>query len=184
MFERVQAIDLARSATLEDRYVDAHCSVFTPLGFVELCEALESLGLFPYRFRGFAPTEPGDIEFLALLQAHDVQPASQLDNARLQALAVQAGYAGEFGGGRFAQALEADVELAGRYQDLVAKARAADLEERAGQVAGFPTLDRGLHHERPGWEDPRIPRVPEETRHRSWAKRLWRRLTRAPQHGP
>ncbi len=49
MFERVQAIDLARSATHEDRYVDAHCSVFTPFGFVELCEALEGLGLFPYR---------------------------------------------------------------------------------------------------------------------------------------
>ena len=180
MFERVQAIDLARTATTEDRYVDAHCSVFTPFGFVELCRALEGLGLFPYRFHGFAPTEPGDIEFVALLQAHDVQPAPQLDNARLQALAVEAGYAGGFGGGRFAQALEADAALAARYRDLVATARAADIEACAGQTAGFPDLDPRLHHERPGWDDPRVPRAPTKPAHRSWADRLRHRLTGAP----
>ena len=162
MFKRVQAIDLARSATEEERYVDAHCSVFTPFGFVELCRELVTLDLFPYRIVGFAPTEFDDMEFLAILQAHEAPSASRPGNAELQGMAVAAGYDGPFGGGAFARALETDAELAQRYRDLVAKAKEAELKQRSLHAASFPVLDSKLHHERPGLDDPRIPRQPAD----------------------
>jgi len=158
-----QAMDIARSAREEDRYVDAHCSVFTPFAFVGLCRDLDALGLFPFRIAGIAPTEPDDIEFLVLLQARDIASDAATDvrlgNAELQALAIAAGYAGSFGGGRFVLAMQADTALARRFKALEAAARTAAQEERRKRAAAFPELDRKLHHERPGADDPRIHRV-------------------------
>lgn len=148
------ALQLARSAA--DDYVDAHCSVFTPYGFVELCRGLAGLGLFPYRFAACQPTPVDELEFLVLLEATDETSVVQLDNAALQGLARQAGYAGEFGAGRFARAQEADPGLKQRYAALVDERRRSLAEERARRGRGFPDLAPALHHAPPATDDERL----------------------------
>lgn len=154
IYDPALALQLAGSAA--DTYVDAHCSVFTPFSFVELCRGLAGFDMFPYRFAAFLPTPVDELEFLALLEATDETPADRIDNAALQGLARQAGYQGEFGGGRFANAQAADAGLRQRYDVLVAAKRQAQADERARRDRGFPVLDRTLHHEPPAAGDPRL----------------------------
>ena len=149
------AHDLAVSVAAGGDYLDVHCSVFTPFHFVALCRALSRLGLFPYRIEAFAPTEPNDIEFAALLQAAE-RPAVGPGQVDLQAIARAAGYRGEFGGGRLRAALDADPALRGRYEAAVAAARAEAAAQWDARLADFPALDPALHHDRPRQGDPRL----------------------------
>lgn len=158
IYEDAHALQLARSAA--DAYVDAHCSVFTPAGFVELCRGLAGLDLFPYRFAAFLTTPPDELEFLVLLEATDETPVDRLDNAMLQQLAREAGYAGEFGAGRFAKAQDADPDLRERYGALVEQTRRRLAEQRARLDRNFPVLDRRLHREPPAPGDPRLAPPP------------------------
>src|SRR3546814_547550 len=154
IYDPALALELACPAA--ERYVDAHCSVFTPFGFVELCRGIAGLDLFPYRFAAFLPTPADQLEFLVLLEATEATPHGRLDNAMLQQLARQAGYRDAFGAGRFAQAQEADPGLKRRYTALVEGMRRTLGEQRARHDRGFPHLDPALHHARPAVGDPRL----------------------------
>lgn len=157
MYETRVAYDLAASVAAEDRYVDVHCSVFTPHRFVGLCRELGRLNLFPYRIGAFRPTQADDIEFFVLLQAYDDRSVPAIDQAKLQALARQAGYTGAFGGGLFRQAQDADAALKRRFEALVAEVRAEVEANWAAQAASrFPEVDPALHHERPRPGDRRL----------------------------
>src|SRR3546814_16345031 len=72
IYDPALALELACPAA--ERYVDAHCSVFTPFGFVELCRGIAGLDLFPYRFAAFLPTPADQLEFLVLLEATEATP--------------------------------------------------------------------------------------------------------------
>lgn len=150
------ALHHAAASVADQRYVDSHCSVFTPYRFVELCRGLRDLGLFPYRFQAFKPTEFHDMEFFALLRRDGDAVRPGIDNTDLQAIAREAGYGGAFGGGCFNLALASDPALKRRYDALVDEADQArrDLLTR---LTGFPDLDKALHHGRPRADDPRRP---------------------------
>lgn len=157
MYETAVAYDVARSSAEEDRYVDVHCSVFTPYRFVGLCRELDRLNLFPYRIAGFQPTPPNGIEFFVLLQAGGDTSTPVIDRERQQQLARRAGYSGAFGGGLFQRALDADPALKDRYESLRAEERAVVEARWAEQAAHrFPALDPALHHDRPRPGDPQV----------------------------
>nr|USU32043.1 class I SAM-dependent methyltransferase [Methylobacterium sp. OTU13CASTA1] len=48
--------------------IDVHCSVFTPDSFVSVLGEVIAIGLVPFAFAEFTPTQPGEIEFFALLR--------------------------------------------------------------------------------------------------------------------
>lgn len=157
MYELRVAYDLAASVAADDRYVDVHCSVFTPYGFVALCRGLGRLNLLPFTIEAFRPTRADQIEFFALLQVCDDAAVPGIDQKASQALARQAGYAGAFGGGLFAQARAADPALGERYEKLVAAARAEAEAAWAARAAGrFPEVDPALHHAPPRPGDRRL----------------------------
>lgn len=143
------AYDHARSVAEGDRYVDVHCSVFTPHRFVGLCRQLHSLDLFPYRIEAFRPTQANGIEFMVLLQATSDSPAPIIDRARLQDIGRQAGYAGPFRDGLFRLALDRDPGLKARYDTAMAAAQAAEAARVDGDAGRFPQLDPVIHHDRP-----------------------------------
>ena len=62
------ALEFAERAYRTGLYLDAHCWVFTPLSFAELCGELASLGLLHLACERIYPTETMHIEFIASLR--------------------------------------------------------------------------------------------------------------------
>lgn len=62
------ALDLVTDVKRAARYNDAHCWVFTPLGFLDLLAQMARLGVLPFRLVEFYPTVPGGYEFLAVFE--------------------------------------------------------------------------------------------------------------------
>jgi hypothetical protein len=73
------ALDLAfRQATeiaARPRYIDSHCWIFTPAGFLERLSVLARLRLLPFTVEFIEPTRKGTFEFVVRLTADD--PARQ-----------------------------------------------------------------------------------------------------------
>jgi len=144
-----QSFDLAKTSVEQNKYIDAHCSVFTPYSFVFLVKDLRSMGIFPYRISAFESTKLDDIEFFVILQIHHSSPTSQLDTSMLQQLARTAGYSGPFGSGGFARALDSDPDLKYQYETLIKEQQIKLKQETSRDEYLFPQLDKNLHHERP-----------------------------------
>jgi SAM-dependent methyltransferase len=139
------ALEQAHAACETGRYIDAHCSVFTPVSLLELFREIDSLNLFPFDVTAVYPTEQDDIDFAVVLRASELPPAPQLTREIDQKLAREAGYAGEFGAGGFATALAADPELQKRHNALKRGWREKADAERARIRGPWPVLDHKLH---------------------------------------
>ncbi|MDF1790854.1 MAG: methyltransferase domain-containing protein [Thalassobaculaceae bacterium] len=149
------AMEQARYAAETHRYIDAHCSVFTPASLMRLFAEIDELNLFPFDVSAIYPTPAHDIEFALVLRRSELPPRPQLTRDVDQALAREAGYAGEFGVGGFAAAMATDPDLQQRYRRLklnwIREANAA-----RGPGARVPKLDPDLHDAQPGPDDPRL----------------------------
>lgn len=66
------ALDTCRRVIEEDRYMDAHCWVFTPRSFLDTLRTLSELGLLNFEVAGFVDTAPGTLEFFVALRKHPV----------------------------------------------------------------------------------------------------------------
>ena len=62
------ALELVRGVHESGRYNEAHCWVFTPASFLDLCGQAAALSLFAYELADFHPTESGGYEFYAVLR--------------------------------------------------------------------------------------------------------------------
>ena len=62
------ALEACHEAIENDRYIDAHCSVFTPESFIDSLRVLSELDLLGYEVAGFYRTEPKTIEFFVALR--------------------------------------------------------------------------------------------------------------------
>jgi SAM-dependent methyltransferase len=67
----VAALQLCRTIESSERYVDVHCSVFTPESFLGLHEQLARLGLTEFEVAHFVPTEFNQLEFHISLRRSD-----------------------------------------------------------------------------------------------------------------
>ena len=65
------ALQLCRTISRSDEYVDVHCSVFTPQSFLGLYEKLVRLDLIEFEVAHFAPTELNTLEFHVSLRRMD-----------------------------------------------------------------------------------------------------------------
>lgn len=164
IYDPTTALEQARSAHETGRYIDAHCSVFTPVSLIELFREIDRLNLFPFDVTALYPTEVDDIDFALVLKRSEVPPLPQLDRDVDQRLAREAGYAGEFGAGGFAAALAAEPELQKRHTAL--KRQWLDDAIRNRRRAELPTLDPALHDTFPAPSDPRL------MRRTTWFQRL------------
>lgn len=155
IYDPATALEQARAASETGRYIDAHCSVFTPVSLLDLFREIDRLNLFPFDVTAVYPTEANDIELaLVLRRRDDDEQLPQLTREIDQKLAREAGYAGEFGAGGFAAALAADPDLQNRHNALKQK-WAADAAASIKRPA-LPTLDPVLHDAFPGPDDPRL----------------------------
>ena len=143
IYDPSTALEQATSAAETDRYIDAHCSVFTPFSLLQLFAELDDLNLFPFDVTAIYPTERDDLEFAVVLKRGDFPPRPQLTREVEQALAREAGYTGAFGAGGFAAALAGDPDLQQRHHKLRLKwLREA---KKASNRQPIPTLDPALH---------------------------------------
>ena len=156
IYDPSTSLELARSAVETGRYIDAHCSVFTPVSLLELFREIDQLNLFPFDVTAVYPTEVNDIEFALVLRRSEVAPRPQLTKQLEQELAREAGYTGDFGDGRFVAATKADPSLQTRHQALKQKWVADATGNR--KRAALPELDPALHDAPPGPDDPRLGR--------------------------
>lgn len=156
IYDPSTALEQARSAQETGRYIDAHCSVFTPVSLLELFREIDSLNLFPFDVTAIYPTEVDDIEFAVVLRRSDVPPRPQLTREIDQKLAREAGYTGEFGAGGFAAALAADPELQKRHHAVREKWISGAIASRERAV--LPALDPALHDAFPEPGDARTMR--------------------------
>ncbi|WP_281683997.1 class I SAM-dependent methyltransferase [Thalassobaculum salexigens] len=166
IYDPSTALEQARSAFETGRYIDAHCSVFTPVSLLALFREIDDLNLFPFDVTAVYPTEVDDIEFALVLKRSDVPPRPQLSREIDQQLAREAGYTGEFGAGGFAAALAADPELQKRHNALKRQWAAEAIRNR--KRAALPELDPTRHDAFPPRDDPRL------ARRTSWFQRLRR----------
>lgn len=65
------AFDQAVEIAARPRYIDSHCWVFTPAGFLNQLEILAALELLPFTVDFFEPTLNGNLEFIVRLAADD-----------------------------------------------------------------------------------------------------------------
>jgi SAM-dependent methyltransferase len=72
----------AQELTRVPRYIDSHCWVFTPAGWLDNIESLVRLELFPFWIEKIAPTMPGEMEFLLRLRRCSPKDASIMDSIR------------------------------------------------------------------------------------------------------
>ncbi|MFX4223488.1 MAG: class I SAM-dependent methyltransferase [Thalassobaculum sp.] len=154
IYDPGMSMEQARRTAETGVYIDAHCSVFTPVSLLALFEEIDRLDLFPFEVTHVYPTEANDIEFALVLRASEPPSAPQFTREIDQQLAREAGYTGAFGAGGFAAALEADPGLRARHQELKQKWMSEATTARAR--APFPNLDPTLHDDSPGPTDPRI----------------------------
>ena len=70
------ALDIARDALLNDKYVDVHCWVFTPRCFANLMEKLVAYDLIRLRCAGFVDSYVDLFEFCVFLQPSDDKEAA------------------------------------------------------------------------------------------------------------
>jgi SAM-dependent methyltransferase len=64
----------SQAAKTYDSYVDTHCNTFIPGSFAEIVSALSRNGLIPFELEEIGDTEPGGLDFYALLRKR--QPRS------------------------------------------------------------------------------------------------------------
>lgn len=77
------ALDYARDAARDGRYVDVHCWVFTPTSFLQAMAALVDLGLLSFRCAAFSDTQPFENEMMLLLEKVDTSlPAAKAEARR------------------------------------------------------------------------------------------------------
>ena len=89
-----QALEYARDAARDGRYVDVHCWVFTPASLLGAMVALMDMGLLPFRCAAFGDTQPFENEMMLLLEKVDTaRPA-----ARAEARQSFAGHLGRLRG--------------------------------------------------------------------------------------
>lgn len=72
-------------------YVDAHCSVFTPVSLLALFADLRRLNLFPFEIDAIHPTGAYDMEFAVVLRRSTAHHRRQLTRDVQQSLAREAG---------------------------------------------------------------------------------------------
>jgi hypothetical protein len=63
----------AQAAKTCDSYVDVHCNIFIPESFVEIISALSRSRLIPFELEEMGDTEPGGIDFHAILRKEQFQ---------------------------------------------------------------------------------------------------------------
>jgi len=149
------AMELARATAEDGRYVDTHCSVFTPASLLGMLAEIDRLNLFPFDVAAVYPTAPHDIEFALVLTRNEAAARPRPNREKSQALARQAGYAGEFGAGRYAAALSGDEDLRQRVRGLEAQ-WIAEVTRARGAGTRLPILDPALHDAWPAADDPRL----------------------------
>lgn len=62
------AMQFVRRSLDHGEYFDCHCWVFTPRSFLSAMEALIKEGLIPFAIANFGLTQPGELEFFAILR--------------------------------------------------------------------------------------------------------------------
>lgn len=155
IYDTLTAMMQARYAAETERYIDAHCSVFTPVSLLDLFAEIDELNLFPFDVVAVYPTKAHEGEFALVLRRSDLPPRLQLTREVDQKLAREAGYDGAFGAGGFSAAMAADPHLQQRHRNLKLKwIRAANAARGAG--ARLPKLDARLHDAQPGPDDDRL----------------------------
>jgi len=137
-------LEKAKVSAWREAYIDTHCSVFSPADLVRLAREAARLGLFPFRFGGFWPTEPEDMEFAFLLSPLPPREAAEPPLDTQAACAARAGLADAAAdaglAARIAEREAADHRFKTRYRAALARTlweRDADgFEARHG----FPVL--------------------------------------------
>jgi predicted SAM-dependent methyltransferase len=158
-YDITEAWTMAENSAATGKYIDAHCSVFTPASLLSLFTELDRLDLFPFEVVEIEPTQPNELEFSIVLRRVDRLPPTLLTREVHQAIAREAGYTGEFGVGGFAAAMQTDPALKARVDGL--KQRWIDTAREArGTETRIPTLDPALHDACPGPDDPRVSTAP------------------------
>lgn len=90
------ALEQAHAILNEERYVDSHCWIFTPMSFLDLIAGAARLGLFPFIPKELVPTCEGEFEFFFSvskpsmeLSQEDLRLAQEESIAKLKGQLIQ-----------------------------------------------------------------------------------------------
>jgi SAM-dependent methyltransferase len=78
-----RALQLVQDVHASGRYNNAHCWVFTPKSFLDLCDHADRMALLPFELEVFHPTEQGGYEFYVVFRrAEGGQAGTSIEQAR------------------------------------------------------------------------------------------------------
>lgn len=95
----LSAFNWMKSLHESGQYQDCHCWVFTPESFLDMCEYMHALELFPYRVEYISPTQPGSFEFVVRLRATSSSSESIASSIKKARVVLKTAYDAQFATG-------------------------------------------------------------------------------------